>query len=313
MFAGSVRRGRLRESDASREGASHAMTTISVEELAATLARGETAAMSALFRENGSRVPFLLWSPSLVDVQHPVSRSVLRACGGQTPVAETFLDSEDFAALAEWTMVVEMIDDGADTRYRHYGAGIAESYGRDLTGMSVADVGGHVATFFHALYIAAATRNEIVKSVHEPPKQVFVTEWRRLLVPLTAPDGKVRRFAVANVPDNPLRAGLDMMPDPVLIVSQDGRVCCANRAACLRFQRARCVSGEDLLVDWIGGDVALPPTPDDLILSGAPHHVTARSLRAGKIVALRATIGATYYRDQAFFVVHLQDAKEHTA
>lgn len=277
-----------------------------IAQLAAELVRNQTDGVTALFRGAGARAPTLLWRPSLLDLQHPVLRGFMRASGSATPVPEAFVESEEFAALSDWAMILEEAPGEGEYRYIHYGSGIAESYGQDLTGKRVSEIGGHISVFFRALYSAAAQRRQIVKSVHEPPRQVFVMAWRRLIVPLADARGDVRRFAVANVPDNPLRAGLDILPDPVLIVTEPGRVCCANRAACLEFGRPRGLSGETSLEDWIGAPLPLKQSPDQIILRGAAEPVTVTAVRDRKIVHYTAVIGATYYREFGFFVIHIR-------
>jgi len=276
-----------------------------VNRLAASLAAGRTDEAGALFRENDARSPLILWRPGLLDVQHPVLRSFVRACRAieTGTVPETWIESEEFAALAGWAMVVEALPDKADFVYRHYGSEIAATYGADMNGRRVSDIGGHVSVFFRALYLAAMQRREPVKSVHEPPLQVFVRAWRRVIVPLHDRTGAVRRLAAVNVADNELRAGLDVLPDPVLVVDADGVICFANRAACLFFDHPRGPAPGMLARDFLRCDLTLPECPDRLILEGGHRTQSTRMARGGMVTPLKLTVGATYYRDRPFYVL----------
>lgn len=113
----------------------------------------------------------------------------------------------DFDPLAisvtlPYVMLLDVIDGGADFRYRVYGREIAERFGRDLTGklLSETSVQPHVAAFFVSVYRAAIARREAILTEHAPPSAVSVTSWRRLILPFTTGDGAVSRFVVGNIP-----------------------------------------------------------------------------------------------------------------
>ncbi|MCA8884302.1 MAG: PAS domain-containing protein [Rhodobacteraceae bacterium] len=276
-----------------------------LDRLTDDLVEGRSDTVCALFAHHGAACPSVVWRPSLVDVQHPILRSFLRACansrGGPMPLS--WIESDDFTALADWAMILEPVEGGADFIYRHYGPQIAQHYGRDMTGQKASDIGGHVALFFMALYRAALRRREVVKSIHEPPRQVFVRAWRRVLVPLEDHDGQIKAFAVANVPDNELRAGLEAMPEAVLVVDREGTVCYANRAACLLFDRGRGPKPGVSLHDFTGLDPILPDAPEDLILEGRLRVDRQMLMRDRVPTPVRVTCGATYYRDMPFFIL----------
>lgn len=280
-------------------------TPENVAVLAAALAQGRSDTAGGLFAAHGAPAPTIVWRPTLADARHPILRSFLRGCGedgGLLPVA--WLNSEEFAALADWTMIVAPEgSDGSDFRYRHYGAKIAEVYQSDMTGQRTSAIGGHVALFFAALYNAAARRREPVLSVHEPPRQVFVRAWRRIIQPLVDDRGRIVCHAVANVPDNELRAGLEALPHAVMVVDAHGDVCYANRAACLLFGQPRSPLAGMGLGAFTGLDVTLPDSPDRLILDGRPREERALMARGGTIAAVHLTIGATFYRDLPLYVI----------
>lgn len=280
-----------------------------VEALAATLAQGRSDAAGALFAAHDAPAPLIVWRPTLADARHPILRSFLRGCGDHGgPLPVSWLDSEEFAALADWAMVVAPVgDSGDDYIYRHYGAKISEVYQTDMTGQHTSAIGGHVALFFTALYNAASMRRESVLSVHEPPRQVFVRAWRRVIQPLMDDSGAIVCHAVANVPDNDLRAGLEVLPHAVMVVTAGGEVCYANRAACLLFGQPRSPLAGMGIGAFTGMDVRLPESPDRLILDGHPFEDRTLMARGGIIVPIRLTIGATFYRDLPLYVISARE------
>ena len=272
--------------------------------LAQHLAEGRSDTLARLFAQNNAPAPQVVWQPSLVDAQHPILRSFLRGVSAaDPPINVRWLDSEEFGALNEWTMVVAPTDDGNDFYYRHYGAKIAEVYQADMTGRRVSHIGGHVSVFFSALYRAVTLRNEPVLSVHEPPRMVFVRAWRRIIQPLIDDDGAITCFAAVNVPDNDLRAGLEVLSQAVMVVSPEGAVQYANRAACLLFGQARSPLGGADLASFAGIEIDLPSSPDRLILQGGQRETRGVIRHGSMLVPIVLTIGATYYRDLPLFVI----------
>ncbi len=201
-----------------------AAQTAAAQDIATSLMPGHEDALRRMFNEMGAQAPRIVWSPAPDDLASPVLRRFAETCEawmddtGHVP-SERF-DTEALGALKDWLMIVE--PENGDFRYTYYGARIADHYGRDMTGQRVRDFGGHISLFFEGLYLAAQSRREWVMSEHEPPKSVFVRAWRRLIVPLFGSDGDaVARFAVLNLPENELRAGLDLVPDPVFVADAE--------------------------------------------------------------------------------------------
>ncbi|TDL85331.1 PAS domain-containing protein [Meridianimarinicoccus aquatilis] len=272
--------------------------------LAQDLAQGRSDTVGKYFAAHGASAPQIVWTPSLEDPRHPVLRSFLRACGETDSVLPvTWLDSDAFSVLRDWAMIVEPGETEGDYIYRYYGSKIAEVYQFDMTGRSVSEFGGYISGFFAALYKAVELRRQPVMSAHEPPKQVFVRAWRRIIQPLVDEGGNFACFAVINIPDNELRAGLDVLPDAVMVVSADGNVCFANRAACVLFGQARSPLGSVSLQEFAGLELALPDAPEKLILEGRPRHLRRLTARGKLLLPVALTIAATYYRDQPFFII----------
>lgn len=219
--------------DHSHYSAPSADETIDVGTLANSIARDDFGPVRAYFQAQEVTEPRVIWSPEARFFGSPVIRSFAEVCdvlgepGGGIPEAGFGLDA--FDGLDRWLMVLER--QGEHFRYLHYGSEIRDHYGSDMTGRTTADFGGYISLFFEALYHATIVRGERVLSEHEPPRRVFVRAWRRLIVPLIGSDEQVMGFVAANVPDNELRAGLEMIVDPVIVTDRDGEVQYVNAAA----------------------------------------------------------------------------------
>ena len=159
--------------------------------------------------------------------------AALPVCHG-LPLASSFKINE-IQSLADWTILLRREPGSDDYTYCQYGEGIADHYGQDMTGRAVSDLSGHISIFIAALYQAAIIRRESVLSEHEAPSVAFVHSWRRLIIPLAEADGTINSFAVGNIPDSPLRAGLDIVPDPAFVFDQNQLLRFANSAACRLF------------------------------------------------------------------------------
>lgn len=281
-----------------------------IARLADELTAGRVDTVGSVFSKAGAAAPTIIWTPSPRDLRHPQLRAFGTAARKHQrddgTFSAAFLESASFEALRDWTMILEPVEEDVVFRYVHYGREIVAVYGRDMTGRTTISFGGHIGLYFSALYIAVARRREMVKSVHEPPDAVFASNWRRLIVPISDEDGSLLKIAVLNVPDNELRAGLEALPDAVLVVAQSGIVCFANRPARDLFSHITpAASGVDVL-QFTGMRIDLAAAPEDLIRSGRRHQTRQVMVRDGMIMPVSISIGATYYRDQPFYVLCLR-------
>lgn len=263
-----------------------------------------------LFEASGVEAPTIVWRPAAASIHNAVlsrfHRCAQAHADGRGRVREALLASEEFAALREHAMVLEPVAGGRDFRYVHYGEAIASAYERDLTGACTSDIAGTVGVFFIALYQAVLQRDEPVMSIHEPPRQVFVRKWHRLIVPLHDASGDVRRIAAVNVADNDLRAGLDALPDPVMLVDATSEVVFANRAACRMFGPGGTRRPRGRLEDVLGTDVDLAASPESLVRQGVLHERRTALVRDAILTPVRVTVGATFYRQTPFYVITVQ-------
>lgn len=274
-----------------------ALRRTSVTRLADDLAGGRLDAAAALFHRNGFPAPMIVWSPTAWDLAHPTLRAFAKACG-VGPIALEAFETTDLGWVADRLMVLE--PDGDDFVYRRYGREIATTYGRDMTGRRTRDFGGHISDFFHALYTAIVRRREPALSVHSPPRAVFVSEWRRLILPVMDGEGRVVRILGVNVPDNPLRAGLEAVPLPTFAVEEDETVLFANSAARAVFGDADFAARQVTMLDYAGFALRLPPGGESV--EGLP----AASLRDGQPLRFRVSAKRILFRDSPIAVVVAQ-------
>jgi len=272
--------------------------------------------LNALFRKSGGRAPRILWSPQRQDLNTPLIRQFAAILDTLAPdsthIRQADFQMVQFASLQDWLMLVDVEDGGARFRYGHYGAGIAEVFGRSMLGRTSDEFDSHISRFFNAIYRAALARKTRVLTRHEPPKQVFARAWERLIVPLFDSNGDVTQFAVLNVPDNELRPGLEIIPDPVLIVDEQQIVRFANRAAREIFERpVSAMPGTKMdLFTFAGVDLDIPHSPEEFIQSKAIHDVVSLVLCGTLIQRFMLTISATNQRDHAFYVITLRPTFE---
>lgn len=122
------------------------------------------------------------------------------------PAARDF----DIAAVSEaagWLHLLEVIEEGADFRYRVYGTLVAAATGLDLTGRRVSEQPEPVRTPLTALYRDMVLRPRPVRSlVHFPGPSVAAPRWDRIMLPL-GEGGTVSRIVTASRPVDPPACG----------------------------------------------------------------------------------------------------------
>lgn len=162
--------------------------------------------LAAYFAQNGAPPPRVVWNPDEDDVrQEPLRFLVgfwrMHRAGGRLPGVDMV---EPFAlkpALG-YIMLLDVLDDGWDYRYRLYGTNIAQRLGQDLTGRRTSDISKRAFTgsFYIAGYRAVLARRAPLFTVSASPRYVAAVDWWRLALPLAGPDGAIARLLVGNVP-----------------------------------------------------------------------------------------------------------------
>ncbi|MBM3554698.1 MAG: PAS domain-containing sensor histidine kinase [Alphaproteobacteria bacterium] len=105
------------------------------------------------------------------------------------------------AALADNCLVLQIVDDGADYLYLHYGRNIASAVGLDWTGRRLgrmAAMSGS-ARIYGPVYQVAAERRAPYYTESANTTAFVAQTWRRLVVPVADAAGRVEGFVVGNV------------------------------------------------------------------------------------------------------------------
>ena len=270
------------------------------------------------FSNAGSQVPSVIWSPGKRQFLHPLIERFAQRCS-QLCRADGFFHAHDvnpadFGTLADWMMILRIDPEAGKLVYAHYGDGIADHFGRNMTGKTTDDFGGHISNFFNAVYQEVKRRRAWVLTEHEPPKQIFVCAWRRLVVPLLGTHDDVTGFIAINVPESPLRAGLDLVPEPIFVLDSSLDLRFANTFArtlfALQMSGYQGVNFSDL-------------TGIDLSPSVAPEEMFARSTIDNQVVHLQiadrleddflVTVSGAIHSGNSFYIVMLRmlTSKEH--
>ena len=276
-----------------------------VELVAESFSPDSPDAVRRLFNEAGARAPEVIWTPSSIEVRNPLLKQFQDICkgykvDGRVPASAVRL--EDFGGLTEWLMLLEPVDGGSDFKYLAYGSSVAESFGSDMTGHRASEFGGHISSFFIGLYCAVLREKRCVYSEHEPPRNVFVRLWQRMIVPLFDESGEVAQILVLNVPDNELRVGLELMVDPVFVLREDEKLVYANRAARSLFRLPQgAVRGTLEEATGIPLEVGISPT--DMLSQHKIEDSVRLTIRDAIVERLVMTVSATQHRDEAFYVV----------
>ena len=104
-------------------------------------------------------------------------------------------------------MILDVLREGFDARYRLYGTGVAAHAGRDWTGETVSEMNrttrNNLALMYRAIYLAAYRARRPIYSLHRSPDWVGAKCWRRVVLPMTYEGETCSQFIVGNIPVDP--------------------------------------------------------------------------------------------------------------
>ncbi|MEM9061148.1 MAG: hypothetical protein AAGD13_11875 [Pseudomonadota bacterium] len=276
--------------------------------LAECLIQGSSIELEWTFSLAGARPPEVIWSPTVRQLMNPLIKRFFEICRSKLRPAGCLhwndVSVADFGGLADWIMHLRRGPGPAEYTYLHYGRGIAGHYARDMTGKTTANFGGHISQFFTSVYDAARVRREWVLTEHEPPKPVFVFRWRRLIVPLVSEDHEVCGFIAINIPENALRAGLDIVPDPVFVTDGSQHIRYSNIAARRVFDGPASTHVTKSLGDVLGIDLHIERSPYEMY-ENCEVVDEIGTLSVGSTVSDRflLTISGFVHEDRSFYIV----------
>ena len=181
-----------------RSGAPH--------ELSSLLAAGDARQAQMLFSEKGATGPAIIWAPRADDLAPRQLRFLLthwtELKGARRYPLCGQIDPFQLQPALGFIALVDVVDRGADFRYRLFGSKIAYVSGFDVTRRLVSQhpASPYIVEFSLAAYRAVLRRGEPVATVHSPPPAVSTTVWHRLVLPLAREGGAIDRFLVGIVP-----------------------------------------------------------------------------------------------------------------
>ncbi|MHA6261780.1 hypothetical protein ACXYMO_01145 [Arenibacterium sp. CAU 1754] len=263
-----------------------------------------------LFTDHGAPAPIILWNPDTRMDGNSLLNQFSRLCDQISDSAGCIqserLSMRTFGTMADWLMRLK--PEGAPSLYRyvHFGSGIATVFGRDMTGACSNDFGGHTSAFFATVYQAAARRQQRVMTVHQTPHQIFVSSWRRLIMPVVDASGAHDGFLVFKIPENELRSGLEIVPAPILIADADMIVRYANKGAREAFDGGAYGPWNRSLFDYAALDLEPDDSPTDILRRGIVHTCITRYVHHQQIGRYQAKISAMMHHGTAFYVILLQ-------
>jgi hypothetical protein len=173
---------------------------------AAEIAAGDIPSLRAVFAAAGAQGPAVIWQPKIEQLTPTQLRFLQRYWDdlrGKRPLPRAQeIDALEMRPALGYILLVDVVENGGDFRYRLFGSTVAAVSGFDLTGTLVSEhpASRHVAEFTFASYRAVLARGEPLLTEHGPPAPANTKVWQRLLLPLAGEDGSIIRFLVGNVP-----------------------------------------------------------------------------------------------------------------
>ena len=163
-------------------------------------------ALNQFYAELGMPTPRIVWSPKVEELEQTQLQFLLtywhglRDDAGRVKVGS--IDALDMRPALGYLMLLDVLDGGADFRYRLYGSIIAQHSSFDMTGRRLSELRPDqgVGAVFQVIYRAVLARPEPIYTEHAPPPTIRVKLWYRLILPLFDDDGGVCRLLVGNVP-----------------------------------------------------------------------------------------------------------------
>jgi len=180
---------------------------------------GDSTSISDYFTAQDIRPPTFRWNPDTGTLGEAPLEVLFRwwlskRPAGRLPSIDA-VDPVELRGALGYLMILDVLEDGWDYRYRLYGTEIARHAKRDYTGQKTSDlkVFSTIPIFYIACYRAVLARPEPLTTHNQPPIDVATSSWTRLILPLAGHDGRIARFLVGNVPgawrqprDEPLNA-----------------------------------------------------------------------------------------------------------
>jgi hypothetical protein len=177
-----------------------------VTDWATSIAGGELGPVRHVFRKRGAQGPDVIWNPLPEHVPDAPLHALLEYWtelrdGDRLPPAAK-IDPLGMRGALGYVMLVDVVDQGHDFRYRLYGSALASISEFDMTGrlLSSHAASAYIREFSLAMYRAALQRREPVFSKYGPAGTLVIAQWRRIILPLVDESGAIIRFLTGAVP-----------------------------------------------------------------------------------------------------------------
>jgi hypothetical protein len=159
-----------------------------------------------VFRREGAQGPVIIWNPPASAMASPPLAALIEYWtalreNGALPLADR-IDPLAMRRALGYVMLVDVIRNGEDFRYRLFGSAVAAVSGFDMTGRLLSEhaASAYILEFSLALYRAALRRKAPVFSQYAPSGTKVTAEWHRVALPLADPLGAVIRLLAGTVP-----------------------------------------------------------------------------------------------------------------
>lgn len=180
--------------------------------IADRLRDGDDGDARRLFTRAGGKAPTVIWNPDPEALPKDGLQFLLkhwRGMAGECSVPSvSALDPLDLRPVLGNVILIDVVDDGGDFRYRLYGTKIAHVSSADKTGCRMSEIDTLAAQFFYVVYRAVLLRPEPIYTYHHPTGTTNFRSWHRVILPLANASGEIVRFLVGCYPD-PKSAELD--------------------------------------------------------------------------------------------------------
>jgi hypothetical protein len=167
---------------------------------------GDLEPIRDVFRKQGAQGPVVVWNPVARDVNAPPLAALLEYWtalrrGESLPAADK-VDPLGMRRSLGYVMLVDVVEDGRDFRYRLFGSAVAAISGFDMTGRLLSEhaASTYLLEFSLALYRAAIQQRKAVFCHYSPAGTLRTAQWHRLALPLTDGSDNIIRLLVGTVP-----------------------------------------------------------------------------------------------------------------
>ncbi|WP_419904914.1 PAS domain-containing protein [Kiloniella sp.] len=154
----------------------------------------------------GSPKPVIRWNPQLENITNPQFKIALAwwnaARNNRSYPSPQDVDPILLKSILGRIALLDVIENGADFRYRLYGSEIVPKIGKDLTGKLLSEIWTPIRPFFMINYRAILLRKEPLYTIHQPHHSLELSKWERLILPLGIGE-EVQRLMVVLIPTLP--------------------------------------------------------------------------------------------------------------